>query len=205
MRADPLQHSDYIWTFQTLADFNGQAFPCVHIHYRQRPKPPAVTELSGHEIQAPDLVRPFRPRLLPAVLRDHSPCLRPPSQSQLLLALQTINQLLAHLPTFPNQPHPQRAVAVSNPRVCQLPQTHPQRGQRIAHALVPVRRSRQQHYCAGTPLADSVPAAQVRNHCATAGGRYQFFRSTSCNIARSSVSSATNFFSLPFSSCSCLS
>jgi hypothetical protein len=30
-------------------------------------------------------------------------------QSQLLLAVQTINQLLAHLPTIPNQQHPQRA------------------------------------------------------------------------------------------------
>jgi hypothetical protein len=70
--------------------------------------------------------------------------------------------------------------------------------------FTPVRRSRQQHYFAGTPLAHSVPAPQV-HHCATAGGLYQFFRSTSCNIARSSVSSATNFFSLPFSSCSCLS
>jgi len=37
-----------------------------------------------------------------------------------------------------------------------------------------------------------------------AGGLHQFSRSTSCNIARSRVSSATNFFSRPFSSCGCL-
>ena len=59
-----MQHADYIRTFQTLADFNGQVFQCVYIHYCQHPKPPAVTELIGHEIQPPDLVRPFRPRLL---------------------------------------------------------------------------------------------------------------------------------------------
>ena len=61
MLADPLEHSDYIRTFQPLADFSGQAFPCVHIHYRQRPNRDRIRrEAPGAQLQTVTVQANFR-------------------------------------------------------------------------------------------------------------------------------------------------
>ena len=71
---------------------------------------------------------------------------------------------------------------------------------RLLGALVPKGGNRNPCHFAGTSLAHLVHAAQVVHHWAAARGLYNFFASTSCNIVLSKLSSATNLFSLAFSS-----
>ena len=70
-------------------------------------------------------------------------------------------------------------------------------------ALVAIGPSHHQQNPACVPLARPIVIAQVIDQRTAPGGLYNFFRSTSCSIVLSRLSSATNCFSRIFSSCSC--
>ena len=59
-----LNTRNYILSFQALADFDGQAFPCVNIHDGQRTEASPITELIGDEVQRPNLVGTTRTEAL---------------------------------------------------------------------------------------------------------------------------------------------
>ena len=112
------------------------------------------------------------------------------------------------LPTF--QPsrfsqHPNLPVAVADSGLGHLPNPQTKCGPRLLRALVPKSGNRNPRHFAGTSLAHLVHATQVVHYWAAARGLYNFFASTSCNIVLSKLNSATNLFSLPFSSWSCFS
>src|SRR6185437_9826171 len=191
-------------SFQTLSNFNRQALTRENVDHCQGSEPAPGAVLIGNKIQAPYVVGTLRPRPLPA-LRGHAPLLRPRPQRQPFLPVEPVYQLLSYVPALADQKNADLAVSVPDAGSCQLPDPQPQFCPWSLTALVSVRPDRHCHHSAGSPFADPVPAAQVAHHRAALRGLYQFFRSTPCSLARSSVSSATTFFSRPFSSWSCRS
>ena len=86
---------------QPLADINRQAFPGKQIEDGQGAHTPAVGELIGHEVHAPDLItRRRRSSLLTMHGGRVSPRALPP-QRQPLLGVEAIASLFADLPAFP--------------------------------------------------------------------------------------------------------
>jgi hypothetical protein len=75
--ADLFQHPHDVMSLEALADFDGQAFPRVHIHHRQCPEAATINELIGNEIKTSHLIRCFCPHLLAVVLGHRPPRLEP--------------------------------------------------------------------------------------------------------------------------------
>lgn len=53
---DTRQRFDHVFTLQTLADLDGQAFPCVVVDDGQCPKTSSIEQCIGNEIHTPDFV-----------------------------------------------------------------------------------------------------------------------------------------------------
>jgi len=81
-----------------------QALPRVLIDYRQDAEPTTVRQSIAHKIHTPALIRPRRLRQWDARVRGSFPSLLH-SHLQTFFAIQAVDSLGIHPPTFPSQQH----------------------------------------------------------------------------------------------------
>ena len=153
------------------------------------------------EIHAPGLIgscslEPLSPRRCSLALarRLH------PLQRQAFFRVQPIHQVLAHIPAFAVQQYADLTVSVAYSCLSNLADSHPQLSPWIEAASIPVGRSWQAQNTTSMSFAYLKAPYKTLHHRSTPRRLYHFFESTSCNIALSSVSSATSFFKRRFSS-----
>src|SRR5690348_8273997 len=96
-------------------------------------------------------------------------------------------------------------IAVAHPRLGDLSDPGLQMRPVRAAALVVVGRPFCTDHATSSPDRDRPGAAQIIDDLPPPAGRHSFLLITSCSIALSRDRSATNFFSLLFSSSSCFS
>jgi hypothetical protein len=108
-------------------------------------------------------------------------------------------------PAFALQQHRQSPVSIAHPGTGQLSYPHPQLHLRITPALVAIDPASDPDQPARSVFAQLVTFPYRGNELAASGGLQTFFESTSCNMCLSRVRSATNVFSLRFSSRNCRS
>src|SRR5882672_5724398 len=205
LQTNPAQHAHHVFSLETLPHFDRQTFSCEHIHHCQSSEPSPIRQLIGHKVQTPHLIRSYWLAALTAIRRRVSPFPPLVTQRQAFFPIQPVHQFLAHVPALALQQHPDLPIAITDSDLGDLANPRPKSGLRFAPALVSKCRFRDHGGAASSPLTHPVRAAQVVHHGPAARGLQNFFESTSCNMALSRLSSATSFFSLPFSSWSCFS
>ena len=147
-----------------------QALAREEIDDRQRAEPPAIGQLVGDEIHAPDVVARRRGSSLLAVHRRRVSPRTFPSEGQAFLGIDPIKALFADVPAFAPQQDPQPAVPKTDPGLCELAHALPQGRQRILPASVVHGRARGAHHEAGAPRTDRVSAHQVLHDLALLDG-----------------------------------
>jgi hypothetical protein len=146
---------------QALADRDRQALSREEIDHGQRSEPPAIRELVGDKIHAPDVVaRRRRSSLLAMHGRHVAPRTLPP-QGRAFLGIDPIKALFADDPALTLQEYAETAIPEPHPRLCQLAHTLTQGDERILPTSVVHRRSRRPDHETRPPRAHGVPAHQV--------------------------------------------
>ena len=120
-------------------------------------------------------------------------------------AVEAINPIDARWFSFTAQQHEQAAIAKPPPFVGQLPQTTTQGRIRRTLRNIPDHLAIRARNPARPPFREPELASQLRDSFALDGGRHHFFETNSRIAARSSICSASSFFSLAFSSSSVFS
>src|ERR1051326_9175290 len=112
---------------------------------------------------------------------------------------------LHDIPALAIEQYPNLPVSVPHAGLSDLSDAHPQGGAWIFITAIPKGSPMQPGHSACPPLAHLVAVLQILDELPAPRGPYSFFESTSCSMTLSRVKSATNRFSRPFSSSSCLS
>ncbi len=173
--AQALERRHDVATTEALADVDRQAFAREQIEHGQRAKAPAIRELIGHEVHAPNVVSCGRWSSLLAVDRRRMAPGSFASQRQAFLDVEPVAALLAELPAFAPQQHQQPPVTKAHARLRQLAHPLSQRRPRIAAALVANAGETEAGRADGPSLADLVSTHQVVHHFALPDRRQNFF------------------------------
>jgi len=200
---EPIEHIHHVLSAETLAHLNRQALSREYINHGQGAKPLPIHQLIGHKVQSPGVI--WSCHRWPMGSDDHGfpPLWWPMTECQAFFAVETVHKVLPHGPAFSIEEHPNLPVVVPSPRLGQLPDGLPERGAGVAMTAIAIAGPRTADSLAGAPLTDRIRRAQIAHHAPLLRGPYHFAR-TSWSITLSRENSATNRFSLAFSSWSCL-
>ena len=173
--AQTFERADDISTTESLTGVDGQAFARQQIEDCQRSEASPICELVGDEVHRPDVIPRGR---WASLLTMHCGRVSPrplPPQRESLLGVEAIAPLLAEVPALAPQEHQQPAIPESDARLRQLPHPLPQRGQRIATALIANAGETEAGGFDCPSLTDLVAAHQVVHHFALPDGLQNFF------------------------------
>ena len=128
-----------------------------------------------------------------------------PPQVEPFFTVQPVYSLVVDFPALSQQQHMDTSVSIAYAHPGHLPNPFSQYGLSVLHRFVSLGITVYLQHRAHAPLADGVLLQKVFRCLFAVDRPYQFFESTSCNMALSKLRSATSFFSLAFSSSNCLS
>ncbi len=195
-----VQRFDHVFSAQANTDVNRQRFPRKDIDHGQCPEAPSAIELIRYEIETPYLIgASWNTACFP--LRCHLETLRwALTQGKAIFPIRPIDKIIPDLPAFTIQHDPDPPIAEPHPAASDLLHALPQPQTRVAGASIALHRTVLSSQPTGPPLPVSMVTCQIRHHFTFHRGPGNFFDRTSCKIALSRLSSATNFFNRLFSS-----
>ena len=200
LAAHPFKHLHDVRRPEAEPRHDGRREPTEGVYNRQDAQLRPRRELVMDEVHGPNLIRTRRRAASFSQLRLHPTLRRFVSQLQPHFPVKPVYPLRIHVPALPAEQHMDAAIAVTHPRLGDL--LHPllQVGLIRATPTIVVARPLRPKHSTGPPDAD-LPCAPDGVDGLSAPVRPQSFRkTTSCNIALSRLRSATNRFSLAFSS-----
>gem|GEM_PF-5078137 len=174
-------------------------------HRTQSPSPP----LAFHRLRRRNLGQ-LRPNLVGMrwSLAPHPACCHhvtartPLAKVQALFSIKSLHSLVVHGPAFPSEQYMNAPVAVAKPDRRDLFHPLARSCLVVTDWSVAMRRTIKAHRRTAAAFAHPVAVLEPQNDPAPSSRPQTFFASTSCSIDLSRLRSATNRFSLRFSSSS---
>ncbi len=175
------------------------------VYQGQNPKPRTVEELIVHPIHRPAIVGCHRRRpIIPKLCHDPSPRWFV-SHLQPFQPVKPVHTRLACRPAFPAQQDMDSPIAVSDMRLCDLPDAFAKQGLLRASRSIQIHRSMKVQHAAGPSRTDTEDGADMIHQLPFLSRPQTFYRKTSWSISLSRLRSDTSRRGRAFSSSRCFS